>query len=309
MPHVGGGGGSGGGGFHSGSSKSSVPRYDKHGNLHSTYYVRPGYYYKGTYVPLNPRKRWVMFLPPCIILFSVILMIALVIIAIQDYSYDSSKLETYALEQYYQVYDEKDNSFEMNILVTLVVYENNSEYDYISIVGDNIDTKVDLQFGNTNTTFGKLVYDNIPSEGYYDNLYHYISKAINEITKTYSNKFYFENTYDSKIINKTNFGEINGKEELENAQRDFYEKTGYNISLVVDDNKDVYKPDIIIVIIVIIFAVILVFLAINLFNKNKKSLKIIKTAEEKGNAKNFFEGEDTYETYFPNEMNSEMEDK
>ena len=63
MPHVGGGGHAGGGGsFHSfGGSSSSTPRYDNHGNLHSTYYVRPGFYYRSHYIPYTHSGRWSLY--------------------------------------------------------------------------------------------------------------------------------------------------------------------------------------------------------------------------------------------------------
>ncbi len=307
MPHVGGGSGFGGGGFHSSSSGHSsgkVVKHDIYGNPHSTYYIRPGFYYNKTYVPVRRRSRIIMFFAPTFLVILSLLISFITFSKANDYTYDETTLTNYSIDRYSKIYNSFYPSYEYNILVTIVAYENDIEYDYISVVGDEIDEKIDLQFGNTETTFGNLIYQNVSYKNYYDSLYQNVAKAINSYCETLNNteKFYTENKCNPRIVNYTDFGEIKGEEELTRAQKLFFEKTGYNISLLVTSNELAYKMSPFFILFVVVFCFILVILAIVKIYKSVKALITINKAEKQGNQKTYFEGEYEYEKYFPNEF-------
>ena len=189
MPHVGGGGHCGGGGFHSfggfhGSSSSHTPRFDKHGHMHSTYYIRPGFYYRCHYIPFSYReRRGIYFFASSIFLF--ITAIALAFFAghlcTLKGQYDQGKLEDYGLEQYAEVYDSSSEHYEKNILVTFVEYKDYTAYDYVCINGDKVAMYVDALFGSTSSTFGKALTSNVSYSNYGDNLYSGLAAALNEV--------------------------------------------------------------------------------------------------------------------------------
>lgn len=305
MPHVGGGSGAGGGGFHSsGHSSKPVIKYDSYGRPHSTYYVRPGFYYNKTYVPVRRGSRIIIFLSPIILVLFAILISLITFKKSNDYTYDENSLANYSINCYSKVYNSFYPSYEYNILVTIVAYENNSEYDYISIVGDEIDEEIDLQFGNTETTFGNLIYQNVSYDNYYETLYQNVARAIDAYCNTLSNtnKYYSENECNPRIVNYTDFGEIKGEEELVKEQKLFFDKTGYNLSIVVTSNKIAYKLSPVLIWFIIAICVLLVsFAAFNIY-KSVKALITINKAEKQGNQKIYFEGEYEYEKYFPNEF-------
>lgn len=301
MPHVGGGSHGGGGGFHSSGSgsSSSAPRYDNHGNLHSKYYVRPGFYYGGIYIPYTSKNRKISALAPFffIAIVGIVLAIIAIFIGTSGGKYDNEKLEDYALNQYSEVYDRKDSNYEKNILVTLVTYKNNKEYDYISIVGDYVNYAVDNCFGNQQTYFGYEVLTNI-TERYYENLYSNLSTCLTNILDKVGTNYVSGNTSESKIINKTNFGPINGENDLIAAEQAFFNKTGYRVSFLITDNKQVYKVDIEACVFTSLFSLGMFGIVIYGLKSRLKAVNEVEKAIKNHEAKKYFEGEDDFETYF-----------
>lgn len=300
MLEAGGGHCGGGGGFH--SSRSSYPRYDKNGHLHSYHYFRPGYYYQRMYVPMSRRKRKSTILGFVIgIIVSLVAMTALDIFFVwQKGHYSKSRLENYAIDRYYNVYREGSSSFEYNLMVTLVTYSDSNSYDYVTIVGDNVAQSVDEKFGNKKTEFGAKIASTIECGNNYKNLYKNLSDCIYYISDQINHTYYSHN-YDSPAIrNETNFEITEYKDTLIQAQKYFYNKTGYQISVLIVPNTAVYTVNTEgIMIASSSFGTIILVLTIWLVC-TLKAVTVIETAEKQGNAKQYFEGEDTYENTIGN---------
>ena len=189
MPHAG--GGSSGGGFHSsggGSSnfRPSVPKTDKYGHPHSRYYMGPGFYYDGVYMPINSSQRMLYALKNSIIVlvFTIIIMLIMLISIIYKGTSVDDAIENYTLNQYEKIYDESSPYYEKNILVCFVAYKNNDEYVLFNVVGDDIDYEIDRSFGGIGTSFGNAVNDNVPSN-YYGNLYFSLATSLDKVNEKY----------------------------------------------------------------------------------------------------------------------------
>ena len=295
MPHVG--GGSHSGGFHSSSSgTSSIPRTDVYGRTHSRYYKRPGYYYHGIYVPYSRRFR--LFNAIRGYFFLIIFTIAFFAggaIALANPKSDD-KLTDHALNRYSEVY-KHDASYEYNLLIEIVAYDNLTEIDYLPIVGDNVFHSVDDMFGNQQTEFGYAFAQKLSNTNEkVANLYTILAEALEETNSKLSTKYYTHNTFDSKVVNTTNF-DCGDKTALEAALQSFYNITGYNISVDVSNFGTVYKPNIAIA--VVLFAMGTLGLAAGIFSiiKAVQAVKAINAADKKGDLKNYYEGEVSFEEH------------
>ena len=314
MPHVGGGGHfSGGGGFHSfggHSSSSSTPRFDKHGNLHSSYYIRPGFYYRCHYIPYGHRERRALYYYASSI-FLFITAIALIFFAAHIVTlkgeYNESKIEDYGLEQYERVYDKHSNYYEKNILITFVDYENEQAYDYVCINGDEVDWIVDITFGSPDySDFGRAMKQYMPSKNYRGSLYLNLAKCINQINEKFKPSGYYSfistrNSENNKksvtVLNHTSHEYAYGKTYLTQAIDEFYSLTKYNIVFVIDTNENVYSVDWALFALLTSVSVISVLCGIGLIVQKRKNIEFLEEEIKNGNAEKYFEGEDTFEEY------------
>ena len=303
MPHAGGGGGFSGGGFHSSSSShSSVPKFDHSGRPHSSYYIRPGFYYHHIFVDYDREKRRTQAItgPIVMLVFALLFLGIFTMGFLSETGYSEDNLEGFAIERYYDIYDDSSKNFEDNLLVTIVAYEDKTQYDYITIVGDNVNYKIDRLFGNQYSEFGELVFENVKYDDYYDSLYLTLSSCLNELNSTLDKKYCLNNELNSKIVNTTTFGEIQGENELKQSCKDFYDITGYQISFIVCDSRIAYQFEWVPFILVTIFMGVFIAVSIVLLIKNLDAVKQIGEAEKNGTAKEYFEGEDDYDTHIKN---------
>ena len=308
MPHAGGGGGHSGGGFHSSGGHSSTPRFDHSGKPHSSFYIRPGFYYHHVYVPYERDKRVSNALlgPIITIIFAILFASVIIFGTLSDTKYSEDNLKSYSIDRYYDVYDESKNNFEYNLLISIVAYPDGNTYDYITIVGDYVNNTIDSYFGNQYSLFGGLVYRNVNDVS--NSLYSDLAACLKEVNNTISGSTGI-GTSECKIINETTYVSEAGRNELEAEFNTFFEKTGYSISLLVSDSEEVYKLDIIPLIIVSVIFIAVIGLAVIWLNKNLKAVKAINESEIQGNERDYFEGEDDYDTFLK-ELNKEsQEDK
>ncbi len=298
MPHAGGGGGGGGGGFHSSSGSSgSTVRYDSYGHEHSTYYVRPGFYYNKYYVPYEPKKRIrnVILMPIIVFTIFFIVMFGVIYSEFHNGGYSESKLNGYAMDAYYKVYDEDSSTFESNILVTIVTYENGNDFDYISMVGDNVVMTVDIMFGNQNTVFGGSIYQKLSHN--YTNMYEELAKALDKTVTFVEDKYCNNNHENYKIINESPYNDFGDENVLILAEQNFFNKTGYHVSFYISYEEDVYKPNFAVVIAMGVVLILLVACLVPGIVKGLKATKEIDKASKEGRAADYFEGEVTFEEF------------
>lgn len=299
MPHVG--GGSNSGGYHSGGSGSkgsssitSIKR-DIYGNEHSKYYIRPGFYFNCIYVPYSRIHRGYNAIRGFLsILFLGLIFIGLGLCSVFFKSFGQS-LEEYSLNRYSEIYDSNDKSYEYNVLIEIVAYDNLKEVDYMPIVGDNIDKSIDEIFGNQNSLFGGSLANELKNkENKVETLYEMLTKALSDTNSTLSLKYYEENTYSSDIINRTTY-DSGSDLELKEKMQEFYNITGYNISFDISTYDQAYPTRYyglvfmsLIGSALIIYSIVYMVLAI-------KAVKRINEEDKNGNLKEYYEGDISYE--------------
>lgn len=328
MPHCGGGHHGGGfhGGFHGGSHSHSTrsfrPRYNHHGGLHSHYYIRPGFYYHGSFVPYSRDERHSItnFISALLFfLFSFFFITGSIITLCQKGKYNERVLESRSLELYDEIYDSSDFDYENNILVVFIAYDDNKQYDYISVVGDKVYFIVEKQFnylksnhyGDSYEFYDDSTFthslDSDLSRGYQQkDIYLSLSNALQSSTKNIKSEFVYEYFYgdvnfttptNSSIYNYTENNLDANKSKLLSSINSFYKATGVNVSFVIEDNNDFYPIKWGQFIILNSIAGLFIGLGFLSIRKRKKLNNVIESAIQNGEAEKYFEGEDTFEEY------------
>ena len=297
MAHVG--GGSNSGGFHSSGSSSSgsysIQRTDVYGKRHSTYYIRPGFYYNHTYIPYSRVHRGVHAQTGNIILLVISIVLFVIACVSVNFKKSDSKLEDYSINRYYEVYTDSNNEY--NILIEIIAYDNLKEIDYLPIVGDYVNSSIDEMFGNEKTYFGSSFYYNLSKEEYIvSNLYEILAKSVVKTCGQISSSYYAYNTENSKIINNTTF-DLGDSTNLELALEQFYAITGYNLSVDINYYDSVYNPNYMMMVILIVISILLLIISILGFIKVSKALKFINNEDKNGDVSKYFEGEVKYEDH------------
>lgn len=297
MPHVG--GGSNSGGFHSGGSSGStsirsIPKTDVYGNAHSKYYLYPGFYYHGVYVPYSRvHRRYNAIRSYLIFMLISLAIIGMGIASIFVTKYDEA-LEDYSLDRYSDVY-KHDKNYEYNIMIEIIAYDNQKEIDYLPIVGDEVAKDIDNMFGNQKTIFGGNLAENIRYE---DNkvksLYNAIAQALDLTNNSISKSYYSNNTYSTKIINRTKF-DLGDDTKLMEEMEEFYTLTGYNIIIDINNYKSAYHPNYPFMIIFFCMGSFLLVYSVYHVFKSLNAVKMINIEDEKGNLEEYYEGEIFYE--------------
>lgn len=145
--------------------------------------------------------------------------------------YDETEFQTYTNEQYQIIFGDTDK-YEENILLVYTVYEGYDGFECIPWVGDDIPTYINLMF--TGEAISKHLSD------YYENqLAKGIAMSIEELTAQLPQTAGEVDTSYSKVYNKS---ELSFNENTINkALVEFTAKTGYNIAVVVEDGKDIFR--------------------------------------------------------------------
>ena len=295
MPHVG--GGSNVGGFHSGGSHSGssnyVPKTDIYGKTHSRYYIRPGFYIYNMYVPYSRVHRGFNAVRRYLLFFIVALVFLALGIAL-CFKPDTD-LENYSLNRYSQIYDHND-SYEYNLLIEIVLYDDKKELDYMPIVGDDVSKTIDEIFGNQNSLFGGEFFERLEkNEDKVSNLGSVLSESLNKTLEKISNKYYTANQLNSKIINNTSFNI--GDSNIEEVVNTFYITTGYNIIIDINPYSEAYKPNYVLGIVLGAFSLVLLGIGVACISVAIKAVKKINEADRNGELKKYYEGEEKYEDH------------
>ncbi len=77
----------------------------------------------------------------------------------------------------------------------------------------------------------------------------------------------------------------------------FYNLTNYNITFVIDTNENVYSVDWVLFTLLVTVSAISILAGVGLIISKKKQVTFIEEEIKNGNAKKYFEGEDTFEEY------------
>lgn len=279
------GGGSRGGGFGGGGGGFGGGRYGGH---------RGGFGYRGGWY--GPRYYGgggclggllgILLLPIVMLIVAAVLLVSIVGSAISNVAqggsiyYDEAKFQDYADEQYAAEFSKYSN-YENNLLIVFLTNEEADGYYTIAWVGDNIDTKIINMFGDETTAFGRVVQNSINREYYKYSLDSNLASVMDQmgdriealnLPSSFRNEKPTENAPTSHL---TNHSQLSLTEETVNdALKEFTEKTSIPAVIVVDTMENVFGKtiplgDIIIVILILVLIGVAIYMIVRAI-KNRK---------------------------------------
>ena len=163
-------------------------------------------------------------------------------------SYDENTFQTYA-DTCYAAEFGNSTAYEDNILLVFLTDEECYDYYYIAWVGDHIVTDINYLFGNNQTALGRVITANVNNQSYMYSLDSNLAAVVNkmaELIEEYplNSSFTCKENHiqvESHLTNKTDLPMT--EETLNAALRDFTDRTGIPLVIVVDDMVDVFgKP-------------------------------------------------------------------
>ena len=159
--------------------------------------------------------------------------------------YSEKDLQAYANAQYQAEFGDNIATYEDNILIVFLTNEERDGYDTIAWVGDNINTKINEQFGNQYTAFGVAMQSSIDAD-YYEysissNLATMVDKMADNVESLGLQSSYRAESLGVKSDSHiTNHSDLTINEATVNAAlKEFTEKTDIPMVIVVDSMETV----------------------------------------------------------------------
>lgn len=218
MARGGGGGGRGGGGGFRGGSHGRSGGYSR---------------------PMTTVEK-ILFVPLMILIF--------IITYIGEYSdnsrYSETKLEAFCESQYHEAFQHTD-SYEDNLLLTFVIYEDRYDYSYMTWVGDHINDETFAYLRGEGTALDDILGRNI-GDGYTHTLASDLSFAIRDLADqideaTEYGSYTCSEGHSENPSGLRNRAAMALNEQLLNDAIDYFrEQTGIPLVLVVEDASDIF---------------------------------------------------------------------
>ena len=298
------GGGSRGGGF-GGGSRGGFGGGSRGGGFGGGPYHRGprfgyGYYHRPRFFGFGPRYYGYgggclgglmgALLAPIIILMLVLIMaFTMVGSALTNaanggiISYNEATFQDYANTEYYKAFG-TSGATEDNILIVFLTNEESDGYYCIAWVGDNIQSKINLMFGDDTTPFGQAILGSVDDEFYAYSLDSGLAMVMttmaDEIEKldldsSFKKEYSHEKSPQSHLVNYTDLSLTSAT--VNDALEEFTSKTGIPAVIVVEDMEAVFGKnlplsDIIILVILAVVAVAAI-VAIVKTVKNRNNFK------------------------------------
>lgn len=199
----------------------------------------------------NKQHKAMLGLAIFLLIVSLIFGINSIVVGSSKGTYNSEALKDYTEEQFKENYGKDYSPYEVGaILVTFVNYSDGQTFNLKCKKGGKIDTYTNRYFNESTPELGQYLDDAIPSTGYTLQFYQYLGNAMNKINneviakaKATTTKTYGAPTHSKIIDNTKNSAYAYGKATLDSALRTYYNFTGVNISFVIVDAKEIFKPN------------------------------------------------------------------
>lgn len=290
------GGGSRGGGF-GGGRGGGFGGGSHGGGFHHHHFHRPRYY-GPRFFGFGPRYYYgggclggflgALMAPIIILLVIAVIAFGMVGSALANaanggiISYDEATFQDYANDEYYKAFGNSSAS-EDNILIVVLTNEECDGYYSIAWVGDNIQNKINLMFGDETTEFGHSMLASV-SKYYAHSLdtnlalvMDTMSEKINDLglSSSFKKTYSHEKSPESHLVNYTDLPLT--EETVNDALVSFTEQTGIPTVIVVEDMETVFGKtlplgDIIILVVLAVIAVVAI-VAIVRTVKNRDKFK------------------------------------
>lgn len=274
----GGGGGGFGGGYHH-------PHHHHHHYMHR-YGFGPRFIFFGGPMFFGGGLMGILLMPLLIIAFLGLFIALLLSSVISAFAqggqivYNEETFQDYTNGQYYTEFADENA-----IMIVMLTGEEHDGYYYIGWVGDNIQSDINLMFGNEYTELGQAMSRNVNQNNYKYSLSSNLSMVLEDMTdeivalglQSSFKRAPVEPQNKAVLRNYTDLG-ISADTVQPELDR-FLEETGISVALVVEDAEDVFGKtmpwmEIILCVILLIFLLYIVYSAI-------QSVRYRKKAEEK----------------------------
>lgn len=159
-------------------------------------------------------------------------------------SYDEHRLETFCQQQYDAAFRDTQ-TYDDNVLLTIVVYSDRSDYSYMTWVGDHINGETFTYLQGDGTRLDRILENSIQLD-YTNTLASDLSHALRELATeideaTEFGSYSCTEGHDENPSGFCNYSEMDLNETLIGATiADFREQTGIPLVLVVEDAKDIF---------------------------------------------------------------------
>lgn len=197
-------------------------------------------------------------------------------------SYDERTFQDYANTEYYKAFG-NSNATEDNILIVVLTNEETDGYYCIAWVGDNIQDKINLMFGDDTTAFGQSMIASI-NDFYAYSLDSNLAMVMNTMTEkveklgltsSFKKQYSHEKSPESHLVNYTDLALT--EETVDEALVAFTEATGIPTVIVVEDMETVFgkslpAEDIFILIVLAALAVVAIVTIVRTV-KNRSKFK------------------------------------
>lgn len=159
-------------------------------------------------------------------------------------SYDEQKLETFCQQQYDAAFRDTQ-TYEDNVLLTIVVYEDRSDYSYMTWVGDHINDETFAYLRGDGTRLDRILENSIQLD-YTNTLASDLSHALRELAAqideaTEYGSYTCTEGHSENPSGFKNLSEMDLNETLIGSTiGELREQTGIPFVLVVEDAKDIF---------------------------------------------------------------------
>lgn len=181
-------------------------------------------------------------------------------------SYDERTFQDYANTEYYKAFG-NSGATEDNILIVVLTNEETDGYYCIAWVGDNVQDKITLMFGDETTAFGQSMIASVP-DMYAYSLDANLALVMNTMSEKIENlgllssfkkEYSHESSPESHLVNYTDLALT--EETVNDALVSFTETTGIPAVIVVEDMEEVFGKtlpmgDVVILVVLAVLAVV-----------------------------------------------------
>ncbi len=159
--------------------------------------------------------------------------------------YDEEKFQDYAMSEYSKHFTDSQ-TYEDNLLITILTSEDNEQYYCIAITGDNLNYRVNEMFGGEGTEFGLAITSSI-AQNYKYSLDSNLALAMNKMENSITNlgldsSFQSDNDMsrraESKLVNYTSLTMT--EKTVSNSLVSFTEATGIPVVIVIETAENVF---------------------------------------------------------------------
>ena len=195
-------------------------------------------------------------------------------------SYDERTFQDYANNEYYKAFGNSGVN-EDNILIVVLTNEETDGYYCIAWVGDNIQDKINLMFGDDTTPFGQSMIASVGNPYAYSldsNLAMVMGTMTEEVqslglSSSFKKEYSHEKSPESHLVNYTDLKLT--EETVDDALASFTEATGIPTVIVVEDMEAVFGKtlplgDIIILVILTALAVVAIVAIVRTVKERNK---------------------------------------